>query len=178
MPGPLRQQVPWLAVLVFDPEELRLTIEELADLPVLKSQADLTPSFPASLSIEQKTTPASGAYPMAVAQFLTYFKPPHRANYEKMKDFQASANEYDRLLKSQESTNIILPERRLVNDIFGLQGSNIEQHKHLAHVRRVNTTGMPDVNVNEEGTFSVVVSHRTGELPFITAVDQDVLDGI
>jgi hypothetical protein len=158
--GPLRQQVPWLAVLVFDPEELKLTPEELANLPAQRSRAP----FPASLSAEQKTTPTSGAYSMTVAQFLTCFATPHRPNYEKMKDFGASTKEYARLLKSQESTNIIFPRRGLVTEIFGLEGSNIEQHKHLAHVRRVNTTGMPDVGVDEEGTFSVVVSHRTGEL--------------
>lgn len=101
---------------------------------------------------------------MTVAQLLAYFAAPNRANYEQMNEFPASANEYARLLKSEKFTNVIFPKRNLVTDIFGPRGANIEQHKYLAHVRRVNTTGMPDVGVDEEGTFSVIVSHRTGEL--------------
>ena len=101
---------------------------------------------------------------MTVAQFLAHFASPNRANYEQMKEFPASANEYARLLRSEEFTNVIFPERKLVSDIFGPQGVNIEQHKHLAHVRRINVTGMPDFGVNQEGTFSVVVSHRTGKV--------------
>jgi len=164
--GALRQQVPWLAVLVFDPEELKLETTELPDLPVKRTQAAGAPPFPPSLGADQKTTPTSGAYPMAVSQFLTYFASPDRPDYEQMKDFKASAKEYARLLKSEESTNVIFPRRKLVTDIFGPKGINIEQHKHLAHVRRVNTTGMPDAGVDEEGTFSVIASHRTGQLPF------------
>lgn len=162
--GPLRQQVPWLAVLVFDPEELKLTTVELASLPVERTQRGHAPPFPLSLAADQKTTPTSGAYPMTVAQFLSHFSSPDRPNYEKMKGFAASAKEYARLLKSGETTNVIFPRRKLVTDIFGSNGINIEQHKHLAHVRRVNTTGMPDAGVDGAGTFSVIVSHRTGEL--------------
>jgi hypothetical protein len=158
--------VPWVAVLVFDPEELKLLPEEIAGLPIQQTLTEGAPAMPVSLGAEQKTTPTSGAYPMNVAQFLTYFAPPDRANYEKMKAFPASAKEFARLLKSQESTSIIFPKRKLITDIFGATGGNLEQHKHLAHVRRVNTMGMPDAGTNEVGTFSVIVSHRTGKLLF------------
>jgi hypothetical protein len=154
-------------VLVFDPEELKLTTAEVADLPLKRRQAGGAPAIPLSLAADQKTAPTSGAYPMTVAQFLTILASPNRPNYEKMNDFTASAKEYARLLISEESTNVIFPRRRLVTDIFGPNGVNIEQHKHLAHVRRVNTTGMPDAGVDEEGILSVIISHRTGKLFFL-----------
>jgi hypothetical protein len=129
-------------------------------------QAGGAPPIPLSLAADQKTAPTSGAYPMTMAQFLTLLASPNRPNYERMNDFTASAKEYARLLISEESTNVIFPRRRLVTDIFGPNGVNIEQHKHLAQVRRVNTTGMADAGVDEEGIFSVIISHRTGKLPF------------
>jgi hypothetical protein len=101
---------------------------------------------------------------MTVGQYLTHFATPNRPNYEKMKDFRASRKEYEKLLKSDEPTTIIFPQRKLLTGIFGNKGINIEQHKHLAHVRRINTTGMPDASVDDVGTFSVIISHRTGKL--------------
>ena len=52
----------------------------------------------------------------------------------------------------------IFPTQVLCKRLFG----DLSKHKYLAHVRNINTTGMPDAGVEDDGLFSIVISHRTG----------------
>ena len=165
---PLRQQVPWLAVVCFDPlEELDLTIEELQAMPLQYPQSPL--QYPLSLIPEVVVKPAvskpppTGAYPMTVEQYLNFFACPDRPNYEN-DDKESGPIKAGEDAISQEMMSVIFPRKSLVQQLFGTTGEHIEQHKHLAHVRRINTKGMPDTDPADQdlGLFSVVVSHMTG----------------
>lgn len=155
---PLRQQVPWLAVMVFDPDELKLSPSEIQQLVQAPNQDEIprdgiTPAAP----VDPKSTtkaPIAGSYPMTVAQFLR-LPDGARPNYA------ARPDDFAGIKESPESMKAIFPTMQLVEDLFN---QNLEQHKYLAHVRNINTKGMPDAGVADVGLFSLVVSHRTGEI--------------
>jgi hypothetical protein len=145
--------VPWLAVVVFDADELLLTEPDITSIGV-----PTAPTILANGTAKTSATkvPPCGAYPMSVAQYLSIDKS-SRVNYEADSLFKD-------LKTSQEGTSVIFPKKDLFHDIFGAQGnlSILEQYKGLAHVRNVNTTGFPDAGVEETGLFSIVISRRTG----------------
>jgi hypothetical protein len=167
----LRQQVPWLAVIGFDPlEELGLTPDELKSLPYREQKSPTGPAVPLPQKIPKSLDPATtkppptGAYSMTVAQYLNLFTSPDRPKYE------VRPREFDPIIGGQDSTskevmNVIFPRKSLIRQLFGSKGENIEQHKFLAHARKINTQGMPDIDPadQEQGLFSVVFSHRTGK---------------
>jgi hypothetical protein len=142
-----RESVPWLAVVTFDPEELLPTAADLNTLGIPVPQAHVGADGMLS------TVPPSGAYPMTVAQYLN-IKPNFRIDY-------SSDAQFVKLQASQEPMKAIFPTKDTFRKLF----SNLEELGHLksfAHVRNVNTTGMPDAGVDEQGLFSVIVSRRTG----------------
>jgi hypothetical protein len=102
--------------------------------------------------------PPSGAYPMSVQNYLS-INEFSRVAYEKDPLFK------DELKFSQEGMKAIFPRKELFKDLFGNLGL-LEQHKGLAHVRNINTTGMPDAGVEETGLFSIIISRRTGPVNF------------
>ena len=146
-----RGLVPWIALLVFDPEDLRFT--NPADLKALTKEMDLMNQNP------------KGTFTMRVADYLSLpssSRIKYEAGYPK--------GGFDDLKKTVGNVDIIFPKKDLFNDIFaspedtdGLKPA-VEAHKFLAHVRHINTIGFPDAGVEEEGLFSIVVSSRTGKI--------------
>ena len=152
-----RQQIPWMAVVVFDPSELALTPTELK---VLSQKGALATPNADEIKREDSTVtvntaaakvPITGAYPMAVSDYLN-LPPANRVHYEEGGTF-----EFNALQKSTESMKAIFPTQALTKSLFG----DLSKHKYLAHVRNINTTGMPDAGVQDDGLYSIVISHRT-----------------
>jgi len=159
-----RSMVPWLALLVFDPSELQLEVDEVQDLkiPAFQSpQPDMTTAM-------AKRAPTC-AYPMSIKDYLG-LKPSDRINYEagyrdSKGDLTPEWTAKDGLALNPDLTSVIFPKKSLFRDIFASTdrtSHNIESHKYTAHVRQINTVGFPDAGIEAEGLFSIVVSRRTG----------------
>ena len=152
-----RQQVPWIAVVVFDPSELALSSVELKTLAtsgaLTAPNADEINREGSTVTVDpaSATLPATGAYPMAVGEYLK-LPAGTRTNYE------AGKSEFAEIAASKEPMKAIFPTQMLCKSLFG----DLSKHKYLAHVRNINTTGMPDAGVQDDGLFSIVISHRTG----------------
>jgi len=172
-----RSMVPWVALIVFDPDELQLTtIGEAQDLNL--------PGFnqPSDLRNQQ----ANGTFSMAITDYFNKLPTSVRINYAA--GFENDAAGFAKITGMTDKVDIIFPEKALVRQLFIDRGDNntdtkhqdtathkfgIEQYKYLAHVRHVNTEGCPDAGVEEEGLFSVVIASRTGGLR-----DRALVDGV
>ena len=155
----MRNLVPWVALLVFDPEELHITdVTELSDLGIagFTKEEDLKKQDP------------EGVFTMSVNDYLN-LPNGSRINYRAGFPVGKEGDEAYAKLASG-NVNVILPSKELFKSIFGTTGSmtdegpSVQAHKYLAHVRHINTIGFPDAGVAEEGLFSIVVSSRTGKL--------------
>jgi len=148
-----RSIVPWIKLLVFDPEEIKLATQQEAHDLGIPEYSDLT-TAPAIT-----TQPANNAFKMTSGQYLSLIPPAHRVNFER-----AFGSDTDGLAelktgrRSKEPTQIIFPTK----DLFYKACHDIESNKYLAHVRNVNTVGFPDAGLEENGLFSIVISGRTG----------------
>jgi hypothetical protein len=172
-----RSMVPWVALIVFDPDELQLTtIGEAQDLNL--------PGFnqPSDLRNQQ----ANGTFSMAITDYFNKLPTSVRINYAA--GFENDAAGFAKITGMTDKVDIIFPEKALVRQLFIDRGDNntdtrhqdtathkfgIEQYKYLAHVRHVNIEGCPDAGVEEEGLFSVVIASRTGGLR-----DRALVDGV
>ena len=140
--------VPWLALLVFTPEELRVDATETADLGISVD------------SVKAVTT--SGAYPMTVGDYLSNIT--SRSRYEENFADLDNNPAWAAIKASPEKTNIIFPTSSRVDEII----SPWEKFILMCHVRELNTIGFPDSGVEDKGRYSVCVSHMTGK-PDVTA---------
>ncbi|KAH7227157.1 uncharacterized protein BKA55DRAFT_584232 [Fusarium redolens] len=165
-----RSMVPWVALLVFDPEDLQLTdIGEATalGLPGFKSDDDL------------KKQTSNGSFSMTVADYFANITETSRINYAAGYEDPATGKlpnplpqEYDEILRTLDQTNVIFPQKSLVKKLFtdstrvdtASNKYGIEQYKYMSHVREINTEGCPDAGVQEQGIFSVVIASRTGAL--------------
>lgn len=173
-----RSMVPWIAVIVFDPDELKLTADEGKALNI--------PGFNVS---QQRRT---GTFPMKVSDYMA-LPAGQRMNYEA----GLNSTELGEIQTSAESMTAIFPKKQLFKDLFmnnendqpqtrdadthqSLEWDNfklkdgkgnplpppdvgnIPSFKYLAHVRNINTSGCPGAGIDELGFFSVVISCRTG----------------
>jgi hypothetical protein len=173
-----RSMVPWIAVIVFDPDELKLTADEGKALNI--------PGFNVS---QQRPT---GTFPMKVSDYMA-LPAGQRMNYEA----GLNSTELGEIQTSAESMTAIFPKKQLFKDLFmnnendqpqtkdadthqSLEWDNfklkdgkgnplpppdvgnIPSFKYLAHVRNINTSGCPGAGIDELGFFSVVISCRTG----------------
>jgi hypothetical protein len=149
-----RSIIPWIKLLVFDPEELKLSTEQEArDLGIPPQFNDISkaPSF--------LTEAANCAYMMTSGEYLTSLKLGNRMNFEKAyaKDMN-SLKELQTGRRSKEPCQVIFPTKDLVYKTC----HDIEANKYLAHVRNVNTIGFPNAGLEEDGLFSIVISGRIG----------------
>ncbi|KAG2411494.1 hypothetical protein HFD88_009049 [Aspergillus terreus] len=142
-----RNRVPWLAVLVFTNEELERPKDELQQIfggtPPAQSS-----TFAVKIPVSQVANLKHTRSPIR----------PQTVSHQAEKD---------------PSTDIILLDTSLFDALFtkydrnghGVQARYIRHHRFLAHIRDVNTKGMAVAALdatNDERSFSVVVSHRTG----------------
>ncbi|KAH8901389.1 hypothetical protein GQ53DRAFT_814848 [Thozetella sp. PMI_491] len=146
-----RNFVPWLALMVFEPDELKVEQPAAALLKL-----DQIPSY------NSASLPANGSFSMTVGQYLSLIS--SRPYYEEGYQGDAAAT-LTALKNSTDKLNVIFPTKSQLADVFAGPGSNLDPlkaQKYLAHVRHINTIGFPDAGVEEEGFFSVVVSSMTG----------------
>lgn len=142
-----RNRVPWLAVLVFTPDELRLSDAALSSTGIfsgtgMQLPVEQTPAMAVNMSIGELWKTTSTSTPIQ----------------------QDDAEPIDEGVK----TDVVFVEKALFTALFtGVDGSgntvgDVTRYRFLAHVRNINTTGMAEAGVEDEGLFSVVVSHRVG----------------
>ncbi|KAL8916683.1 MAG: hypothetical protein Q9208_008383 [Pyrenodesmia sp. 3 TL-2023] len=138
----LKTRPPWIALVVFDPEELQLT---KADGDALR-----VPAFNAN------ELPGSGAYPMTVGDYLT--KVTSRVPLEE--GLPPHSIEWANLQASPDPVKIIFPNKDLVQTIFPHE--NLMESMFMAHVRQVSTIDMPDAAGDDSRLYSICMSHRSG----------------
>lgn len=175
-----QNKVPWLAVLVFTQEELRL------DKEYLKRDSGI---FPETVAIPPPPNPKAQPPP-----------PPPPPEIPQNKTLAINMTIKDLLAVKQTSTpirdlpptedelscttDVIFLQKELFNNLVtahGKDGKPVEQkcdedgkpmkqyadvsrYKYLAHARKVSTIGMVIDNPDHEAFFSVVISHRVGPL--------------
>lgn len=157
-----RGMVPWVALLVFDPQDLH--IPQMSDnitalnIPGFSQASDVTNQNP------------KGTFQMNISD---YFLIPEssRINYKAkfMKpDGTLDETDYDELTSTVGQVDVIFPPKSLFTQFFGTENDTddlkvgVESLKYLTHVRQINTTGVPDAGINEEGIYSIIISSRTG----------------
>lgn len=159
-----RSRVPWMALLVFRPEDLQLDATAATALGLASMDAWITGAA------NGEKPPAEGAYKIKVSEFMGL---PSRIKTETgMTDVDIAA-----LNASTDETSIIFPRKTFVMGAFSNgnnTGSNninvnlapLNALQLLAHVRHVNTRGMPDADptAKPESYYSVVVSSMTGDV--------------
>ncbi|KAL8743826.1 MAG: hypothetical protein Q9184_008071, partial [Pyrenodesmia sp. 2 TL-2023] len=138
----LKTRPPWMALVVFDPEELKLT---KADGDALR-----IPAFNAN------ELPSSGAYPMTVGDYLT--KVTSRVPLEEGLPWGSTV--WAHLQASPDPATIIFPKKDLVQTIFPQE--QLLESMFMAHVRQVSTTDMSDAATDDSRLYSICVSHRSG----------------
>ncbi|KAH6871249.1 hypothetical protein B0T10DRAFT_500717 [Thelonectria olida] len=151
----LPYQVPWLALITFDPEELAVTAEEALGLGI--------PDF------DLKQPPSSGAYPMSVGQFLTKVK--SRANYEVIQRQQNGKSIWKNLKSSPDPTSVIFPPISVIEPLFP---KDSVLGVLLSHVREANVTGLPDATHGKSGLYSIIISQRSGPMDLTAPKSQVV----
>ncbi|KAH6949753.1 hypothetical protein BKA56DRAFT_434004, partial [Ilyonectria sp. MPI-CAGE-AT-0026] len=140
-------QVPWLAVLVFEPDELRFSSYQPPGQPTIPPavvQAQDNTNFFVRLSLGDlrglKSAVTAPLDPgVADSQFANFI-------FIRAADFTNLVNTYD----SNGAP------------VSGQTVPDLSRYKYLAHARHINMAGMPGGDPDEVGTFSVVFAHRTG----------------
>ncbi|KAK5217061.1 hypothetical protein LTR72_010057 [Exophiala xenobiotica] len=176
-----RNQIPWLALLVFDGDaELKLTDAQRSTYDATKNpeglfSTDLTKTGPVAQDRDTQAVPmtwqqlTAQTFPRQVATTDTGGKRPSDAT---------------------TPLQVIFPPAALFTDLFGQYDSGgklmpkpcLDRYRLLAHMRNINTLGMADAGVQDRGFFSIVISHRTGPVglaaPKYVTVHLVSLDGI
>jgi hypothetical protein len=99
--------VPWMAVVVFDPEELLVQPAEAGTTGL----DGIT--FGGVASYNSQKLPANGTFPMAIGDYLTKI-PTHRIYYDAGYSTAAETKELNDLKSSTEMTSIIFPKKKLL----------------------------------------------------------------
>lgn len=169
-----QNQVPWLAVLVFTQEELRLdekhlkrdsgifpnTVAIAASSAPAASTPDVTQNKTLAinmkirdlLAVESTTTPISNLSLTEVEKSLTT-----DVIFLQSKLFSSLVTTYDEKGKPVNVPGT--PTGQLKQKL-----ADVSRYKFLAHARQVSTKGMTVDNAKGEAFFSVVISHRVGPL--------------
>lgn len=159
--------MPWLALMVFRPEELLVDSTDATKLGLLAQGMQ---------SYHPTKLPNDGAYPMSVGQYLSNItsRSCYEAGYQQggptdpsvpLKNTTGQA--YNDLEESDEVMAAIFPTKAQLKHVFEGKSSDLaplKAQRLMAHVRHLNTIGFPDAGVEEEGLFSVIVSSMTGDM--------------
>ncbi|KAI1624656.1 hypothetical protein EDD37DRAFT_664816 [Exophiala viscosa] len=155
-----RGLVPWVALLVFDPAELRLTADE--GKPLLKPTG-LTPDF-------NKQDP-KGVFRMKVSDYFNI-------DQSSRINFEAGIDNFSGIRTTEGNVDVIFPTKAQFLQIFQNAADTdtnklgVEAFKYMSHVRHILTDGIPDAGVEEHGLFSIVISPRTGAYNITTPTTQ------
>ncbi|OJD33786.1 uncharacterized protein BKCO1_27000119 [Diplodia corticola] len=145
-----RDAVPWLAVLVFTREELSVPAEELREM---FSETSLRDGV-----VEQAETTL--AVTMKAADVVKL-----RSTVSSLAACQDDEDEttdvvfvpstlFAELVTAYDNDGDVVPQAR----------PDASRYKYLAHVREVQADGMAEAGAEDEGSFGIVLSHRTGPL--------------
>ena len=166
-----RNIVPWIALMVFKADDLRVSTTEASALNLDKIKAgkraasnlDGQAGQPVEENVyNESKQPASGAFAMNVGDYLSTIT--SRVYYDA--GYNHNPEDLTELKTSSERTSIIFPIKSDVQKIFNAKNDlkGIQAQKLQAHVRQLNTLGFPDAGVEGNGYYSVVVSSMTGDL--------------
>ncbi|KAF3909884.1 hypothetical protein ABW21_db0207136 [Orbilia brochopaga] len=136
-------RIPWVALITFTADEL-----QVADLGIFGgiSGAKLNENLAVDAQVGDAFDNLTAA-----------------AESENMTSLLAEPD----LRERDQSTSLICLKKPLFTKLFTENGKgNISQFKYLNHVRKVATDGMMAAMYGTSGTYSIIVSHRTG--PFDT----------
>ncbi|KAK3345688.1 hypothetical protein B0H65DRAFT_467400 [Neurospora tetraspora] len=150
-----RNRVPWMALLIFSPDELRLDDAEKAAIFAHTSLNDPPPKQLKSMAVR---------VPLG--------------DLVKLKEGTAKVpfGNIDIDQATKPDTNVIFPKAFLFNRLFAAYnddgkslpgGPDISRHRFLAHVVQMNTTDMANADSDEVDTtreFGVVIANRIGPL--------------
>ncbi|QYT03556.1 hypothetical protein H0G86_010505 [Trichoderma simmonsii] len=147
---------PWMAVFPFDCNhpahpELRLSPEQLADIKT-------------ALSLKPQDAPTSTFSLMTTVK--DYLKLEDKTNVlgtkVKIPLFSKDPN-YTTMLNDETPIQVVFISAGLYRKLFFANGKpDIQQFKHCAHVRNINTRGVTGAGMADTGMFSVVHSKRSG----------------
>ncbi|KAF8806755.1 hypothetical protein BYT27DRAFT_7338779 [Phlegmacium glaucopus] len=136
-------RIPWLAVIAFEQSELHMTADDTVFPQGFGS--DSKQSFTMSSRMTLATLTRSGLHCIVPNLDQAFAEDPSLPNTK---------------------VDVIFPKKDLFLALFSVSASSpsidLDRYKYLAHARQVNTTHMTDSGVIDEGTFSIVFSHRTG----------------
>ncbi|KJX99851.1 hypothetical protein TI39_contig350g00005 [Zymoseptoria brevis] len=150
-----RSKVPWIALLVFDPAELKISAAEANTLSM--------PAYSGAEAKDIADAPSTGAFEMQVKQYLSIAQK-NRINFEVgLSEETDELNGDDGLLKETATIQAIFPTKGTFKAIFP-DAAHLEANKYLAHVRAVNTIGFPDAGTEMLGNYSIVISARIANL--------------
>ncbi|CAL1698578.1 unnamed protein product [Somion occarium] len=139
-------RIPWLAVVAFEQSELKMTPEDTV-FPSGFQGDPPAQSFTLSCNMTLQTLTQAG---------LRCAVPDLKESFD-----QESA-------LPETNVDVIFPKMDLFLSLFSDSANppsiDVDRYKYLAHARQVNTTHMADAGVLDEGTFSIIFSHRTGPL--------------
>lgn len=112
--------VPWMALVVFDTDELVLQPSDAASIGL----TSIASYMPAKL-------PANGSFDMAIGEYLSKITK-NRIYYEAGYTEAAAQSDWDNLKASTDSTSIIFPTKARIQEIFGSDDLNILQGHKVA----------------------------------------------
>jgi hypothetical protein len=136
-----RNRVPWLAVLVFTQEELRITDPSFWEGTSLAKPVEQTTTLAVNMPLSD----------LGKVKCAT----PVRDRDETKADF---------IFVPSSLFNALVTDHALPKDQTQ-QNCCVSRYKWLAHMRQINTEGMANSSIDGEvGSFSIVMSHRTGPL--------------
>ncbi|EWZ34007.1 hypothetical protein FOZG_13689 [Fusarium oxysporum Fo47] len=150
-----RNKVPWLILLTFTEDELKLKPDDLGTGNTFKQTVTLSVKTTVG-DVQDLTTKGNVVSP--ISEILDVVK--------------NDTKETDKIRKSQGEFIFMKPD--LFKSVFSNFDNNNERQvpaspdtnkfKYLSHVRNINTAGMAVAGVEEVGVFSVVVGSRSGPL--------------
>ncbi|KNC98348.1 uncharacterized protein SPPG_06057 [Spizellomyces punctatus DAOM BR117] len=142
--GKERNRTPWLALVVFETSELQLPLATTP--PLITFPSDVTPKQSSTMSIN-----------MTISQL--------RATQDIVHPLPAN----DSTIDPSTKLDVIFLDPNLFTALVSSSPAsskpNLDRYQHLAHSRNVNTKYTASSGLSSDnGTFSIVVSHRTGPL--------------
>lgn len=158
-------QTPWLALLAFQQDELRLSSNDMSNI------------F-ASINVKPERQSAMFSVTLSANDFL-------RNTHSIVPNLLQASGELDPKIDPQDSVEAIFLTTELFTALFNMYDENgqlssppphtafVDRYRELAHVRNVSTVHMADAGTEDVGQFSVVLSHRTG--PLNVSVPTDII---
>ena len=147
-------RVPWFACLVFEPDELRLSNTELTDIYKATSIAGKAKQD----QMLAVTTPITDLKDVGSTTATIPIRDSAEATKLDTSLVFLRSELFDAIFSSYDDNGARLSSQKV---------PDVSRHRFLAHLRKIDTTGMAHADREDEQTqreFSVVVSNRTGPL--------------